>query len=166
MQPVTMELINIGLGFEEEVMKRTLIDKLGVRRYLQVTKEAMVRGTVPEDRDDRTFAWLKEETVLSIGKEIPERMENPDRVPEWKSLEHLGSFLKRQEEFRFKNVEVRQMWIHGRPAGVLGICYLWRNTLYKWKLLRKEKILGRLRSQSKTVRMNPRERRCVRALRT
>ena len=62
-----MELINIGLGFEEEVMKRTLIDKLGVRRYLQVTKEAMARGTVPENRDDRTFAWLKEETVLSLG---------------------------------------------------------------------------------------------------
>ena len=63
----TMESINIGLGFDDVVMKRTLIDKLGVTRYLQVTKEAMARGTVPEDRDDRTFTWLKEETVKSLG---------------------------------------------------------------------------------------------------
>ena len=32
----TMESINIGLGFTDTVMKRTLIDKLGVKRYLQV----------------------------------------------------------------------------------------------------------------------------------
>ena len=43
----TMESINIGLGFSDTVMKRTLIDKLGVKRYLQVTKEATARGTVP-----------------------------------------------------------------------------------------------------------------------
>ena len=61
----TMESINIGLGFDDVVMKRTLIDKLGVKRYLQVTKEAIARGTVPENRENRTFAWLKEETVRS-----------------------------------------------------------------------------------------------------
>ena len=64
----TMESINIGLGFEDVIMKRTLIDKLGVKRYLQVTKEAVARGTVPDNREDRTFNWLKEETIRSLGK--------------------------------------------------------------------------------------------------
>ena len=90
-----MELINIGLGFEEEVMKRTLIDKLGVRRYLQVTKEAMARGTVPEDRVERTFEWLKEETIRSFGEKrtlysrlqavVSRRLNRTERVKEYRA---------------------------------------------------------------------------------
>ena len=116
----TMESINIGLGFDDVVMKRTFIDKLGVTRYLQVTKEAMARGTVPEDRDDRTFTWLKEETVKSLGVErtlysrlqevVSRRLRQNERVKEYRadverSVDELWSTIKSLMERHGNNGE-------------------------------------------------------------
>ena len=91
----TMESINIGLGFADVTMKRTLIDKLGVKKYLQVIKEAVARGTVPEDRGERTFTWLKEETIRSFGEKrtlysrlqavVSRRLNRTERVKEYRA---------------------------------------------------------------------------------
>ena len=65
---------------------------------IQVTKEATARGTVPEDRADRTFEWLKEETIQSLGKKrtlysrlqavVSRRLKRSERVKEyWADIE-------------------------------------------------------------------------------
>ena len=95
----TMESINIGLSFDDVVMERTPIDKLGVKRYLQVTKETMARESVPENREDRTFTWLKDDTVRSLGIKrtlysrlqavVSRRLQQTERVKEYRAdIEH------------------------------------------------------------------------------
>ena len=74
-----MESINIGLGFDDVVMKRTLIDKLGVTRYLQVTKEAMARGTVPDIKGHTTRFWV----VLNYNYDPRSWSEKVNRSVEW-----------------------------------------------------------------------------------
>ena len=130
-----MELINIGLGFEEEVMKRILIDKLGVRRYLQVTKEVMARETVPENRDDRTFACLKEETVPSLGTK--RKFLNDGESRPCPGVEKFGTSRKFPETVT--KILLLKCWGCGGEHRQIDCPE------------RKEKISGRLRSQSKTV---------------